>query len=191
MVLFDGAHVGKHSRGIHSTLSTSGECARVIIAIIIAGYKTVEQLMADWDTGILLDPVSGVRTHALWTLEDAFHGQSAYDKDHHWRAGPSMNKQMFMRKPIIYHVLRLQQQRNLSRAAAVQQVEQIRVAEAKPRKNGLPGPALTMAQLSEFLARTEQKAPLFQLATWNWPADSFQNCKDGNPVRLGKRNRPE
>ena len=153
-----------------------------------ADYPSIKELMADWEEGMLLDRQSGARTHALWTLEHAFHDRSSTSGGVVWRAGEYMNKQMFTRKPIIYHVLRLQHGGSMSRAEAIAELEQMRI-DSGPLKNG-KRVKLTIPQLSNYLAATQQKAPAFQHEFFGWPNGSFRNCRDGkNPVKLGKRRR--
>ena len=156
---------------------------------MVAEYQSVEELMADREEGMLLDRQSGARTHALWTLEHAFHDcspTSARKGWLGWRVGEYMTKQVSTRKPIIYHVLRLQREGELSRAEAIAEIDHIRITKGR-LKNG-KRVKQTISQLSSHLAATQQKSPAFQQEYFGWPDDSFRSCKDGkNPVRLGKR----
>lgn len=149
----------------------------------VADYQSVEQVMDDWDIGILTCHLTQARTHSYWALEHRFHQRPQL----RWRLGQAMNKAVCFRKPIIYKVLRLQQQEGLSRAQAIKQVEAMRADAAPAPARGKPAKTLTMFQFSNYLRGTEERAGAFEAATWGWPDDSFKNCPDGNPVKRGRR----
>lgn len=99
-----------------------------------------------------------------------------------------MTKAMFTRKPIIYHVLRLQQDGDFSRAEAIRAVEDLRY-ELAPMRNGKKK-ELSLPKLSEHLGKSEQSPMEFQQATWGWKDETFSNTGGKNPVRRGKRKAP-
>ena len=96
-----------------------------------------------------------------------------------------MTKAMYNRKPIIYHVLRVQHEGDLSRAAAIKTVEALR-KELAPRGKK----QLSLPQLMDHLVKTEQSTMAFQEARWGWRNDTFSNTGGINPVRRGKRKAP-
>lgn len=144
--------------------------------------------MDDWDTGILLCAQSGKRTHSFWALEHRMHAAQPESRPEPWRCGPAMTKAMFTRKPIVYHVLRLQQADGISRAAAIKAVEGLCSAMGPVSKKGKK--RLSLPQLSERLGQTEQSTMDFQQATWGWKDETFSNTGGRNPVRRGKRKAP-
>ena len=139
--------------------------------------------MGDWDLGILLNDHSGKRSHSFWALEHRMH--SANPRPEPWRCGPAMTKAMYTRKPVVYHVLRVQQREGISRSAAIKAVEALRDVSGTIGKK-----QLSMQQLSDHLRRSEQRTIEFQEATWGWKDDTFKNTGGTNPVRLGKRKAP-
>ncbi|KAK9841521.1 hypothetical protein WJX74_007208 [Apatococcus lobatus] len=151
--------------------------------VTIGDYRSVNDIMDDWDLGILLDVRSGMRTHSFWALEHRMH--SMHPRPEPWRCGATMTKAMYTRKPIIYHVLRIQREGKMSRAAAIKTVEALRT-ELAPRGKK----QLSLPQLSNHLAKTEQSTMAFQRATWGWQDDTFRNTGGINPVRCGKRKAP-